>query len=334
MGGGKSRYIVGMDGDAVVVREHTWKYWLVGGPLIAPGADRFWKLHGYTRRRRVTFYLLLVCVIAGAPLFWMLWGRAVIAPGVRNPSPLWFVLPGLIGALSVRLLFLPATLYGVWLARRVRRAGGMMCGECGRVQNEAEGVCACGAKWSAAELRQFWIASGLLPARVREVREARFALSGEMPRAEVGFVQRLTSGLPRDQLSAWQERPLTLRWLRDSMRWSGAIGMALSVGGIALIFVFAASLVRSGLWIFVGCMIAVGISMLVGQLWIVRVGLRRAVRRARDRVREAEGLICTDCGFVLRGLAEKHRCPECGIEFRAEEVRAFFEACGLCEDGK
>ncbi|MFO0859715.1 MAG: hypothetical protein U0570_04100 [Phycisphaerales bacterium] len=323
-----------MDDDAVVVREHTWKYWLVGGPLIAPGADRFWKLHGYTRRRRAAFYLLLACLVVGAPLLLLVYGRTVLAPRVLKPSPLWFVLPGLIGYLSVRLLFLPATGYGAWLARRVRRAGGMMCWECGRVQTDAADVCACGEKWSAAGLRQFWMASGLLPARVREVREARFALSGEMPRAEVGFVQGLTSGLPRDRMTAWQERPLTTRWLRESMRRSAAIAMALSVGGIALILVFTAALVRSGLWVFVGCMIAVGISMLVGQVWIMRAGLRRAVRRARDRVREAEGLICTDCGFVLRGLAEKHRCPECGIEFRAEEVRAFFEACGLCEDGK
>ncbi|MBL8887761.1 MAG: hypothetical protein JNK16_13970 [Phycisphaerales bacterium] len=325
-----------MHAERIVIREKTWKYWLIGGPMIAPGADRFWKLHGFTRRRRAAMFWMIGILIAGAPLLFILFPLTTISPRKSSPAAMgWqMVLPGLAMFLAFRILFLPMFAYGAWFASRIRRRDGRVCWECGRdVGAGAEGKCACGEEWNADALHLFWMSCGLLPTTVRGVREARFALGGELPRPGVSIVARLLSGLPRDQMSAWQERPLTQKWLKQSMWRSTGMLLLLSLGTI-LAIIFAASLAaRDHLWMFIGYMIALSLGMLVGQIFILRWNLRRAVRKARENVRLAEGLICTDCGFVLRGLAEQDRCPECGIEFRADELRGFFRASGILEDG-
>ncbi|MBL8876090.1 MAG: hypothetical protein JNM86_09880 [Phycisphaerae bacterium] len=326
-----------MQSEPVVIREKTWKYWLIGGTMIAPGADRFWKLHGYTRRRRAGLFGMLGMLGAGLPLFLILFPPATLGWGKHGFAMMgfWMVLPGLVVYLALRLLLLPMFVYGAWMASRIRRADGRVCWECGKDVGEgAEGTCGCGENWKADALRLFWIACGLLPATVRGVREARFAVGGELEPPAVSFVARLFSGLPRDQLSAWQERPLTLKWLKSAQWRGGAISM-LPFAVLVLATALLAGTLKDGrLWIFVSGMIVLGAGAVVGQFAILRWNLRRAVKLARENVRNADGLICTDCGFVLRGLAEKDRCPECGIEFRADEVRGFFRASGILEAGK
>ncbi len=58
-------------------------------------------------------------------------------------------------------------------------------------------------------------------------------------------------------------------------------------------------------------------------LWIVpRLRERRFERCVRERAYE----VCLNCGYSLRGLPEIHRCPECGVEFVKESVRAEWRA--------
>jgi len=44
-------------------------------------------------------------------------------------------------------------------------------------------------------------------------------------------------------------------------------------------------------------------------------------RRWLERARRHDGLICPQCGYVLKGLPEEHRCPECGREYDLRHVR-------------
>lgn len=47
----------------------------------------------------------------------------------------------------------------------------------------------------------------------------------------------------------------------------------------------------------------------------------RRVRAVRRRVRGNRFMPCLECGYVLTGLGERSRCPECGVAFQIEDVR-------------
>ena len=47
----------------------------------------------------------------------------------------------------------------------------------------------------------------------------------------------------------------------------------------------------------------------------------RHVARLRRRVWDADYLICTTCGYCLRGLEGNERCPECGSRFHIGETQ-------------
>ena len=49
--------------------------------------------------------------------------------------------------------------------------------------------------------------------------------------------------------------------------------------------------------------------------------LRRSVKKAVQRALKEGGQSCLNCGYDLRGLPEKHVCPECGFEYDLESVR-------------
>ena len=51
---------------------------------------------------------------------------------------------------------------------------------------------------------------------------------------------------------------------------------------------------------------------------IVEIQLKRKVRN-NDR------LVCVQCGYALVDLDEEGVCPECGVEYRADEVRRAWE---------
>ncbi|MGH7244740.1 MAG: hypothetical protein ACREJD_15105 [Phycisphaerales bacterium] len=211
-----------MPTEPIVIREKTLKYWLVGGTVIAPGADRFWKLRGYTHRRRAFVYWALLLAVLAV-------GRATEAPANSG---------------GILLYFFP---------------------------------------------------------------------------------------LARDRMTAWQERPLTQGWIKSAMRVGAALSFIVVILLMFVMAMLARTLVAGSLVTFMIGMIVLGVAMIGAQMAIIRWSLRRAVRLARERVRDANGLICTDCGFALRGLDGAERCPECGVEFRAEEVRGFFRACGILD---
>jgi len=327
-----------MQPERVVIREKTLKYWLVGGTVIAPGADRFWKMRGFTRRRRSFVYLSLAILLIAIPLILILRppvDLALFRGSSKLPAVFWMLAPGVAVYLALRVLFLPMYLYGAHLASRVRKAEGRLCWECGKqVGPEREGVCGCGEHWNAEALRQFWTACALLPATQRELRAARFVVGGEQGDGKAARGFRLLwflLPLPRDQMSAWQERPLTQKWIKNAMRLSAGLMMVVFLGIVFAMLILARTLSNGTLSTFVGGIVAIGLISGIAQIAIMRWSFARAVRRARKRVREADGLICTDCGFALTGLDECLRCPECGIEFRADELRGFFRASGILE---
>lgn len=48
--------------------------------------------------------------------------------------------------------------------------------------------------------------------------------------------------------------------------------------------------------------------------------LRRRERRLARRVWDADGRLCLKCAYDLRGLPDRHRCPECGTEYDAASL--------------
>lgn len=48
---------------------------------------------------------------------------------------------------------------------------------------------------------------------------------------------------------------------------------------------------------------------------------RRRIRRMAALAARTDGAMCLDCGYLLRGLGDEGRCPECGTAFVREEVQ-------------
>jgi hypothetical protein len=49
------------------------------------------------------------------------------------------------------------------------------------------------------------------------------------------------------------------------------------------------------------------------------------LRKVRRLVHNADYRLCLRCGYSLGGLPDQHKCPECGIEFDADSLRAQWE---------
>lgn len=65
----------------------------------------------------------------------------------------------------------------------------------------------------------------------------------------------------------------------------------------------------------------IGDLLVIGIVMILRL---RFMRRLKAKLRAADGALCPDCGYDLRGLAEKGDCPECGRAFEREADMAFW----------
>lgn len=322
----------------MVIREKTWKYWLIGGPQIAAGADRYWRMHAYTKRKRrslfvlggltglVPFVVLLSAVLGG----WMLWPTQQMKLSRYMPY-----LMMLFAFIVIRLAMIPTMLYAVSLAARIRREDGRVCWDCGAsVGTDDEGECACGLRWNRAALRDFWVATELLAATKAELREARFRIDSERPRDQplrwMGIVWSV-GPLGRAEMTTWNQRPLTSKWLKSALR-MGALG---SVVGFVILMVSISLLMRSliqgNTLQFIAGMFAMICVMLTVQLIGVRLALSSAVRKAKKTVSDMDAMICADCGFALTGLNDVTRCPECGETYTVEQLRAFFRTCGLLD---
>lgn len=54
----------------------------------------------------------------------------------------------------------------------------------------------------------------------------------------------------------------------------------------------------------------------------IRWRLRRALKRGYENVQSGAVRICPHCEYNLQGLAERAACPECGVRFGPESLRA------------
>lgn len=65
---------------------------------------------------------------------------------------------------------------------------------------------------------------------------------------------------------------------------------------------------------------AKGIAWLLGIATIVYFWNR--TRGFYKRLRSFEFEMCLNCGYLLKGLPSKHKCPECGDDYAIEKVRS------------
>ncbi len=73
------------------------------------------------------------------------------------------------------------------------------------------------------------------------------------------------------------------------------------------------------------CMLFVGILYAVSMVFLCAIPRIRE-RRFERTVRTIQYEVCLNCGYSLHGLAEVHRCPECGTEYDKEKVRRDWRA--------
>jgi hypothetical protein len=59
---------------------------------------------------------------------------------------------------------------------------------------------------------------------------------------------------------------------------------------------------------------------------IVGIMPRVAKRSFLTYLQRCDHLACTECGYNLRGLPEKHECPECGVRFDLTKVRQTWDS--------
>lgn len=59
----------------------------------------------------------------------------------------------------------------------------------------------------------------------------------------------------------------------------------------------------------------------LGSTLLVALASRICMRRLAALVRQVDCLLCTDCGYVLHGLENPVRCPECGRTVDTEVLR-------------
>lgn len=57
---------------------------------------------------------------------------------------------------------------------------------------------------------------------------------------------------------------------------------------------------------------------------VIEFFIGRSVRRFNDMVAMSGHMLCVGCGYDLSGLPEEHKCPECGQDYIASELREFW----------
>jgi hypothetical protein len=68
-----------------------------------------------------------------------------------------------------------------------------------------------------------------------------------------------------------------------------------------------------------------GIMGIQGAVFLIPMFSGRRVRLHFARhLAEHSGLLCPDCGYVLRGLPRKHNCPECGRAYTYASVHRYW----------
>jgi len=122
------------------------------------------------------------------------------------------------------------------------------------------------------------------------------------------FVGRRPAGMPP---AYWQrlKRIRVLVGLAVAILWSGgAVGVLLIVDRIVYLPV---DVNVSLCGMIAACLLGAGLLETIP--WIVK-------RRFCKWLRKHEYRVCTECGYLLGGLPEEHRCPECGVEYKMEDI--------------
>lgn len=84
---------------------------------------------------------------------------------------------------------------------------------------------------------------------------------------------------------------------------------------------FPAVFTRIPFFMFFGIFIPIAI----GSQWALRTYARRVRQRTLDRLAESAYRICLNCDHDLRGVPERHTCPECGVSFDVAGLRETWE---------
>ena len=117
-------------------------------------------------------------------------------------------------------------------------------------------------------------------------------------------------------------------WTR--VGWYRMLG-ALAVGGLVVLLFFH---LLGGLELVGIATLPAGVSEFSGR-WVIALAIplfvilgilpRLAKKRFGRYLQRCDYLVCTECGYNLRGLPTEHKCPECGVRFDLAEIRRTWE---------
>ncbi len=96
----------------------------------------------------------------------------------------------------------------------------------------------------------------------------------------------------------------------------------------ACIFAICSWFLRDSIMRYYSLLLSVSIAggVLIGQ-WVSHQVVGRHLIRLRNHLVLSDFRVCLRCGYRLDGLPDAHRCPECGVAYQRDELRALWIRC-------